>query len=382
MTTLLTPTQTNTTGGGSLSIAKPTGTASGDLLLIFAASVYFTASVGSIGTVTGFADGGQQQGATHKEYMRAYWREADGTEGSTFSVPFASSGSSCQSIFCLNYSGSAGIDPSTLSAGICTSTGSTTTTVPSITLVNTGDWLALFVAIMADGGTTAGTITTPSGYAAQSSIASFTQGSCAMAATALDNESAQGSGATGSVAVTHSASHPQAGILIGVQAGVSGSATLTVPGLALSAPSLTPGATAQQVNLSVPGLTLAAPAMTPGATAQVVNLTTPHLTLAAPSLIAGTVSSVALSKPTLTLSAPALTPQVSVQNVPLTTPQITFAAPSLTVHNDAVVSLSTAHLALQAFPVNPTTINPVYISPWYGNSLSPLESDFEGPAVP
>lgn len=127
-----------TSGGGNVTVAKPTGTVSGDLIVIVAhsddnntmACTGFTAA--GAATYTGF-------GSNNRRDV-FLWKIAGGSEPSTYSV--TGGGTSYNEAFAISYSGATGVG----------ATGSTnnSTTSPALTVANNGSMELVVVSF--DGG--------------------------------------------------------------------------------------------------------------------------------------------------------------------------------------------------------------------------------------
>jgi hypothetical protein len=374
MSSLRIASTTSAVGAASLSIAKPTGAAAGDVVLVFATATCASGTAAVLGTMSGWTATANTQGSNTSFAARGYAIVLTGSE----SWPFAITSNGSVSLgFIADYIAS-GFDPSTLVAPLY-SNGSATPTASSITLASSGDWLAWFGVGSKNGAASSNPVTIPTGFANATDSGLVTNALQGSRGSFGDLETAQASGATGTKAGSIT-SQVNWGWMQGLQLGTSGSATLTVPGMVTAAPLITPTATAQNIPLTVDSMTLAAPLLTPQATAQVVSLTTPQMALAAPLL---TISKgVGLTTPNMVFAAPAVNPQPTAQAISLTTPHMTFSAPLVSLGVSTTLFLTTNLMSLQAFPVNPTQIAPVYINPWYANQLDPLDSDFEGPTVP
>lgn len=372
---------TGTSATTTVSIAKPTGITTGDVCLIFI-NVVNVSGTATVGTITGFTASTAQANTGNASFIcRGYARVIDNTETWPLTCTVTAPAGSIAEYFTATYSGASGFDPTTLPTPHYVNTG-TAVVSNAMTLANTGDWIAWFGGYSRNGSTTSQATTIPTGFASQSAPGNVAGTTASTNCVFCDLESAQASGSFTAPNGTGAGTFANCCWSVGISPQTAVGATLTVPNLALAAPILAPAATAQAIPLTAPVLTLAAPSLAPNSSAVALALTTPHLAMAAPLLTVQSASTVALSKPNLALAAPLLTPQATAQAIPLTTPQLTLSAPLLTVQNSVAVPLTTAQLTFQAFPLNPNTVNPVYINPWYANQLDALDSDFEGPNVP
>src|SRR5579875_3744211 len=112
-------------GGTSLSISKPAGVVSGDVIVIWVLN-----SAGAAASCTGFT----ALNSTALDGEGLLWRTADGTEGSAFTLSFGGTSTSGAVAVCGAFSGAAGgstfWDPSTPAAAVATH--ATNSSSPSI----------------------------------------------------------------------------------------------------------------------------------------------------------------------------------------------------------------------------------------------------------
>lgn len=135
----------------SITVNKPSGVVSGDLLLIIVFSDDVTDTAQFSDNLTGWnfqAEGGDSAADVH---MGVFWRGADGTEGASETIDAASSDDMCA--FYLRISGADTTTPFDLSPSIQTDAGAGVHTIPEIT-TNNANSLALY-AIATDGQDTA-----------------------------------------------------------------------------------------------------------------------------------------------------------------------------------------------------------------------------------
>lgn len=203
-----TPTSGSQASGTSYTVPVPSGTGTGDTLLLFAVAI-----AGSIGPLTGFTDDGESVAGSF--HSRGFSRVADGTEGSSFTITSAGVPGAA---ICLCYPGGYGGDPASPAPAFISSANSTSIAVPGVTLAGTGDWLAIFLAAMRSSNTTPGTITPPAGFTAQINTGAVVAGSASLYLMAADLETAQAAGATGTQTGTPTISAPRAGWLSGIRA--------------------------------------------------------------------------------------------------------------------------------------------------------------------
>ena len=220
------PTTGFTHNGTSIVCTKPTGVASGDLILMVGMGFLSTETSSNPTGFTLVKDGAN--------FTTLFARLADGTEGSSFSFTFGSNGDGIG--MCVAIRGSAAtsatagwFDPATFPAWFDPGTAAATIAVPSITLSGSTDWLLGFYGAV---GATSQVIGLPSGFTSR--IASFGSGTTAgqdIYGVAGDVQSIA-SGATGTKTGS-CVSANRWGLIVGVIPGsssVSGSASLSGSG--------------------------------------------------------------------------------------------------------------------------------------------------------
>lgn len=200
--------------GTTITLNKPTGTVSGDTLLIFASG---SSSVST--NPSGFGAPAQTSSNTGCDL---WVKTAGGSEPSTYSIVYTTNENAVA--VCVRISGAAATwnDPSTLPAIFDPSSAATTSiAVPGVTLANSGDTLLWIGA--AGQNAVPGTVTIPSGYT--SLISSFTSGSSGTdMSMAVGTKSGVSSGATGTQTGTSSVSEFPSGYLIGLVPASGGTA--------------------------------------------------------------------------------------------------------------------------------------------------------------
>ena len=366
---------------GSLSIAKPTGAAAGDVVLVFATVVCTGTNSGAgLGTMTGWTATASTQNGTNTSFAcRGFALLLTGSESWPFTLTTSGTNINVSGAQIADYASVSNFDPTTLIAPVIANTG-TALIGAAMTLANSGDWIAWFGQAAKNASTTAQVVSLPTGFANGTDSGNTAGSTASLRQEFGDLETAQSSGSytppNGSIPATGAHAEWCTGIVLGT----SGSATLTCPGMTMAAPVLTPAATVQSISLTVLGMTFAAPVVNPKPTAQGVTLTAPAMTLAAPIVQIG--KGINLTAPNMALAAPTVNPQPTAQSVSLTTPGMTFSAPLVTTGVSTTVSLTTCLMSMQAWPINPVPLIPVYLNPWYENQLDPLSSDFQGPTVP
>ena len=149
-------TPTSVTGGGpTLSVNKPTGTASNDLILLF---VQTESASTAPTTPTGFTYLGGKTSTLQSMRVDVYYRVADGTEGSTFSVT-GGTGVGWMEIICHTVAGGATSSPVDVSSSNANTTSGTAVTGTSVTTTAVDE--ILFYGIDWNGGSAP---STPTGY--------------------------------------------------------------------------------------------------------------------------------------------------------------------------------------------------------------------------
>lgn len=211
-------TSTSTT---SISVPTPTGIQPGDLLLVFVAAQFIN-DAGYDSTMTLLASNVADGNGSGAMYGVVYYRIVDGTEESTLTASgYNFTGSAVGAAVCIAIQGAAspwndGGEPPLFSSDMDVNDGCV---VPSITLSDTGDWLVGFFAYAGAGMTTspANTITPPSGFTEQVSVASENWEGYQVTAIAADIESGLTAGPTGAKTATAAEASTSCGYIIGVR---------------------------------------------------------------------------------------------------------------------------------------------------------------------
>jgi hypothetical protein len=202
----VTPAVSQSSGNvNSITVTKQAGTAVGDMIFVYAFGVNTATPTAPTGFTSGTVDPNTE--------ACLFYRVADGTEASTFTV--TTGGDAPMEAIIATISGSNGVV--TNYAGTPgTGNGTMTVVVPSITMPSSG-WALVFVGNEDGYGSPGYAITPPSGYTSQiTNGAQSTQGTVMLA----DNESAA-SGATGTKTFTCSSYPYWSGIQVGVVAGTA-----------------------------------------------------------------------------------------------------------------------------------------------------------------
>jgi hypothetical protein len=190
----------------SLSVPVVSGTAAGDLIIIFGTAVNATLSA-----IAGFTDSGNIVASSNN--ARAYVKRADGTESGSFAITLASA--KVGAAICAVYETPASTDPLAIPSVYVSGSGLTTLPVPAITLTGSSDWLAWFGA--GTNTTTAHvTLGLPSGFTARETVVSFDNGALSCGMIFGDIETSQSPGSTGTKTGTMSPTGRGAGWLAGI----------------------------------------------------------------------------------------------------------------------------------------------------------------------
>lgn len=206
-----TPSITHLTGSetaSSLSLPKPSGVQSGDVLLIFAG---WTWGPGTIQTPSGFTGSTAWSGTTGQALNGAaiFYRIADGTEGSSFTVSWGSSlVRPAATIVALS---GAAMDETDLYDPNGQWEATTTLSIDSITVNNNNCWLFWFCTAHDPSGG-AWDISPPAGY----TEAADYHADSAMPAMSVSYKTGVSSGATGAQVGSAASSEGYAGVLVAI----------------------------------------------------------------------------------------------------------------------------------------------------------------------
>lgn len=245
----------SSTSTASYTIAKPSGVVNGDALLIYVVirgtNAASTPAGFSAVTATTFSS----------TECQLFYRVADGTEGSTFTLSWT--GANPSAAVCLAYAGVSGsiFDPAAPSASGAAGTTNGIPTASSITTTVNGDTLVWFaVTKTSASGGTPGTISPPAGFSTEAAQISTTVASAAPNVAAYAADMTQpAAGATGTLAGTNTSGTDRADALViallaGAPASTAPTDLVLVAQDAVSGGAGNPGVVVTGAGASVPSL--------------------------------------------------------------------------------------------------------------------------------